>query len=452
VTDKSSRIQFAFDRSARRYDVDGRLHVVMSNISKAAVNPYYGREIPKCEELRLDPNKVYYLLRDPEELERAAPTFNNLPLLSKHVPVSALDDESHQPDFVVGSLGTDAEWRDPYLRNSLVVWAAGAIAGIESRDQQELSAAYRYDADMTPGTHEGLHFDGVMRNIRGNHVALVESGRAGSDVVVGDSQIEGLAMLTSRTALMLSGALAAAITPRLAQDAQIDFGRLVQGVNRKNYAKTTKDLPARVLRAVTPKLAADGSLDVDDVVGIIGALSGAVPAAEPDAMPAIDDDGGDVVGRICSMLEGKVDDETMAAIRAMGGTAADGYDAEGEHPEPDGDEPLPPKKEDKPAMDAALRKVRADAAADFRAVRDAEREVFPYVGEVVAMDSAADVYGFALETMNVDLAGVPKSAYRAVLKALPVPGSDRPRIAQDAAPAADFGARFPTAHALKRAI
>jgi len=445
-------IRFAFDRSARRYDVDGRLHVVASNISKAAVNPYHGREIPKCEELGLDPNKVYYLLRDPEELERAAGTFNNLPLLSKHVPVSALDEESHQPDFVVGSLGTDAEWRDPYLRNSLVVWAAGAIAGIESRDQQELSAAYRYDADMTPGNYKGLHFDGVMRNIRGNHVALVESGRAGSDVVVGDSQIEGLHMVTSRTALMLSGALAAAIMPRLAQDARIDFGKLVNGVTRKNYAKTTRDLPARVLRAVSPKLAQDGSLDVDDVVGIIGALNGAVPASEPDAMPAIDDDGGDMVGKICAMLEGKVDDETMAAIRAMGGTAADGYDADMDDADMDDDDDAMPPPKDKPAMDAAIRKVRADAAADFKALREAERDVFPYVGEVVAMDSAADVYGFALETLKVDLAGVPKSAYRAVLKALPVPGSERPRIAQDAAPAADFGARFPTAAALKRAI
>jgi hypothetical protein len=243
------------------------------------------------------------------------------------------------------------------------------------------------------------------------------------------------------------------ITPRLAQDAQIDFARLVQGVNRKNYAKATKDLPARVLRAVTPKLAQDGGMDIDDVVGIIGALNGAVPASEPDAMPAIDDDGGDVVGRIVAMLEGKVDDETLSAIRAMGGTAADADPEEDDAAgEPDGDEPPPFDKKDKPAMDAAIRKVRADAAADFKALREAEREVFPYVGEVVAMDSAADVYGFALEQMKVDLAGVPKSAFRAVLKALPVPGSDRPRIAQDAKPAADFGARFPTAAALKRAI
>ena len=153
----SAKVRFALDRSARFYDEDGRLHVRVSNISKAVVNPYYGSEIPDHEGLGLDPNRVYYLLRDAEELEKAAPTFNNLPLLSKHVPVTAQDEESHQPDLVVGSTGTDAVFVNPYLRNSLVVWAATAIAGIESDEIKELSSAYRYDADMTPGTGATRH-------------------------------------------------------------------------------------------------------------------------------------------------------------------------------------------------------------------------------------------------------------------------------------------------------
>jgi len=80
----------AFDRSsARAYDADGRLHVKMSNISKATVNPYYGHEIPDYERLGLDPDRVYNLLRHPEELEKGAPTFNNCPILAEHVPVCA---------------------------------------------------------------------------------------------------------------------------------------------------------------------------------------------------------------------------------------------------------------------------------------------------------------------------------------------------------------------------
>jgi hypothetical protein len=174
----------AFDR--RAYDADGRLHVAC-NISKAAINPYLGAEIPDYEKLRLDPRRTYMLLRPADELQRAANTFNNLPILKQHVPVSAQD---HQPNLVVGSTGTDANFVGPYLKNSIVVWAKGAIDAVNSGRQKELSAAYRYRADMRPGVHQGQRYDGVMRDIVGNHVALVSQGRAGSDVVVGDAAIQ----------------------------------------------------------------------------------------------------------------------------------------------------------------------------------------------------------------------------------------------------------------------
>lgn len=174
----------ALDRaSVRSYDADGRLHVAVANISKATVNPYVGREIPGWQELGLDPDRVYQLLRAPDELKKAAPTFNNLPLLSQHEPVSASD---HKPALVIGATGSDAEFNAPYLQNSLVIWAADGVASVEAETRRELSCAYRYRPDMTPGTFEGTAYDGVMRDIVGNHVALVKEGRAGADVVVGD--------------------------------------------------------------------------------------------------------------------------------------------------------------------------------------------------------------------------------------------------------------------------
>ena len=176
-----------FDRaSVRTYDTDGRLHVETTNISKSNICEYTGREIPDYQKLGLDANKTYKLFRDPIELAKAAGSFNNIPLLSRHVPVSA---EDHQPKIIVGSLGTDAAFDAPYLRNSLVVWAKDAIDDIESGEKVELSSAYRYRADMTPGNFEGKSYDGVMRDINGNHVALVKEGRAGPDVVVGDSAL-----------------------------------------------------------------------------------------------------------------------------------------------------------------------------------------------------------------------------------------------------------------------
>jgi hypothetical protein len=183
---------FAFDRAAasmRTYDIDGRLHVVQTNISKANVCDYNGSEIPDYHSLGLDPNRVYKLLRDPDELETAAATFNNIPILSCHLPVSADD---HQPDLVVGSTGTDAKFVAPYLVNSIVIWSQDAIDAIENEAQKELSCAYRHTADMTPGSYNGQRYDGIMRNIIGNHLAIVPEGRAGSDVVVADSRANGM--------------------------------------------------------------------------------------------------------------------------------------------------------------------------------------------------------------------------------------------------------------------
>jgi hypothetical protein len=165
------------------FDADGRLHLALVNISRACVNEYLGSEIPGFEALGLDPGKLYRLYRDPEELAKAAPTFNNLQVLSRHVPVDVAD---HQPNLVCGSTGTDAQFVAPFLQNSLVIWTAEAIEGIESGRRRELSSAYRYRPVMEPGTADGQRFDGRMTEIFGNHVALVSEGRCGPSVVVAD--------------------------------------------------------------------------------------------------------------------------------------------------------------------------------------------------------------------------------------------------------------------------
>jgi 8-oxo-dGTP pyrophosphatase MutT (NUDIX family) len=187
-------LTIALDRdSVREMDRDGRMKVEVTHLSKACVNPYIGKEIPGWQELGLDPSRIYKLLRDPEELRRAAPTFNGIQLLKEHKPVSARD---HQMYDIVGTTGSEAAFDEPYLDNSLFVWTQEGIDLIESERQQELSCGYHYKPDMTPGTYEGEAYDGVMRDIVGNHVALVKAGRAGPEVMVGDSAAEvGWSML-----------------------------------------------------------------------------------------------------------------------------------------------------------------------------------------------------------------------------------------------------------------
>lgn len=374
------RLSLAQDRSLRSYDQDGRLHVETSNISKATVNPYYGSEIPNYRQLGLDPKKVYYLLRDPEELEKAAPTFNNLPLLNKHIPVSA---DEPQKDVIVGTTGSDAKFEDGYLKCSLAVWDSEAIAGIESGEQMELSSAYRYVADMTPGEFNGMRYDGVMRDIVGNHVALVDVGRAGSDVVVSDAD-----PFCERTVMKL-----------------------------KAGAK------ARIQAAVQPLLAQDAELSPDELLQVIGSLTNEVQTAEDDGEELPSEDAEEV---------GTDEDETAEDedVESESEEVAADEDETNESEQP---KEQPAQAQDRAMMKIAMDKAIAKAVAAERkraqALAQAQRDVAHLVGDV-AMDSAEDVYKFALEQHGVDVAGVHPSAYRAMVGLI---GKSKGGIAMDSA-------------------
>lgn len=406
--------------SSRRTDEDGRLHVFPTNISKANVCPYRGSEIPASESLGLDPNKIYMLLRDPSELERAASTFNNIPLLTKHVPVSVDDPNPH---LVVGSTGTDAAFSDPYLINSLVVWDAGAIAGIEHNLQKELSCAYRYDADMVPGEYAGTKYDGVMRNIRGNHVALVESGRAGSDVVVGDEQlgifIMPLKKRQSIKAVAALGAITGFVAPRLAQDSKFDatsVRAILADTNAENWIKQKPRLATALHTGLSAlKLAKDASLEdihclldsLDNEPGMAGDME------EEDDEEKKKKEAEDAKRAMDEEEEKKKEEEKKAedARRAKDGEETAGMD--------------------KKAMDAAISDGIArgikEAEARFTARHEAEKFVRPLVGEISGMDSADEIYKYALDQGGVDLTGVHPSAYRAMTQMLISQKSAAPR-------------------------
>jgi hypothetical protein len=476
----------AMDRdSVRSTDEDGRLHVKVANISKANICPYRGEEIPDWERLGLKADQVYHLLRHPDELAKGAASFNNLPILSKHVPVTVDD---HQPDLVVGSTGTDAKFSHPFLGNSLVVWEGDAIRRIESGQQRELSSAYRYDADMTPGEYEGAAYDGVMRNIRGNHVALVEQGRAGADVVVGDAALpqdkefdmakKPPVPRLNRRALVLATAIGAAIRPKLAQDAKVDLRPLFAGI--KTAADWKAKRPALMValgKAVEGKLAQDAT--IEDVATMLDNLEGVVDKVEDDMQEGVDPnpvaetveeettDDADPMAKVLEFLRTKLSDDDVAAVEAMLQPEADPADpAEDADTDADKDgkdgkgKKAPPFAKDKTtmmtkgAMDAAIAaRVAASETkikAQAKALREAEIAVRPHIGDLnmdhLAMDSAEAVYRFAFKARGVDVSKVPPEGFPALLAALPKPNQRTAQpIAMDAAGISTFDQMFPSA-------
>ena len=175
--------KYSFNTS-REIDPNGFLRVEMSNITKAQIRPYLGREIPSYKDFNLDPNKIYNVLCPKEELEKAAKTFNNLPLTSEHIEV---DVDDVPKEKIVGSLGDHASFDGTYLKNNLIVYDKKDIDKIMSGKKKELSCGYRYTPVRESGEYEGQHYDFKMTDIIGNHVALVKQGRAGRDVMVADT-------------------------------------------------------------------------------------------------------------------------------------------------------------------------------------------------------------------------------------------------------------------------
>lgn len=484
VTDSA---RLAMDRaSVREVDRDGRLRVVRAHITKADVNPYLGREIPGYRDLGLEPDKVYMMLRPPEELERAAPTLNGVPLLRKHIPVSA--DDPKQAD-VVGAIGTGAVFEYPYLDNSLIVWVAKDIEGIESDEKRELSAGYHYRPEMTPGNFDGKHFDGVMRDIAFNHVALVEDGRAGPDVVVGDSRetLDMAAKKPTRLAAIALGYTARAIRPLLAMDAQVDLMPIFKDVTTKTF--NPKSITKQVADALKGKTIA---MDVDiahvnSMLDKLGSVAGKEPktadesVSEPQhkAMEAAAHGKSNLgipeeVGKEFEKADkGKTfDAEPLKAYLAEKGVAQDVIDGALEliHHEPkagdeveinvdpdDDEEKYPPAAADadkdddkenkemvtKHAMDsaigAAVKAATAAARKTEREIAGARDRVRPLVGALasdLAFDSADDVYRHALKMLGHPVADdVRGSALTTILDLIPAPGraQETRRIAMDSA-------------------
>ncbi len=450
----------AMDRdSVRSTDKYGRMRVRTANISKATINEYLGHEVPGWQALGLERDKLYRFLRDPEELAKAAPTFNNLPVLRRHVGVTALD---HKPWDVVGSTGSDATFDGEYLKNSLGIWAQDAIDGVESGAQQELSSSYGWRPEMTAGKFGGKAFDGIMRDIVGNHVALVETGRAGPDVLVGDSNEEIERMSNREIAKTLAavaarqvtiGALAAYFRPKLAMDAavgKVPYAKIFSGVRGDKFAQQRPEIQKRIVTEVTPFLAKDASLD--DVGKVLELLdkhevgagdvdvtdpqhNAMAAAAEPMAAVEKKPTAFDAEG-FSAFLKGKgmADDDVSTAMGMLPQPeiAGDEKDEDADKDKKDDDDKggkAPPfgkkandadpddkdkgkdKPMDKQAMDAAIgaavsgatKTARADALKDFQAIRQAEGKVRPYVGDVshIAFDSAEAVTRHALKILGV---------------------------------------------------
>ncbi len=145
---------------------DGRL-------TRVGVFPYRQTNGTVRRELRL-PQEVF----DAESLS----SFGLVPLTNNH-PSEMLDKYNTRKHQVGSVISPRAD--DEFVAASVLVTDAEAIDAIK-KGKRELSCGYNCDLEFkagvtqgVPGVADGLKYDAIQKNIRGNHVAIVSKGRAG---------------------------------------------------------------------------------------------------------------------------------------------------------------------------------------------------------------------------------------------------------------------------------
>lgn len=178
---------FAMDKdSVREVDTNGWQEIPRNPLSKVGVFTYSGRQVGDTA----NPDKPYRVYRPAEELSDpdCIDSFRLIPWIDNHVMLGSEEDGLMPAERkgVQGVIGEDVFFEGETLYGNLKVFSQ-SMAGLIEAGKRELSCGYRCVYDFTPGTFRGEAYDCVQRTIRGNHLALVHTGRMGPDVAVLDS-------------------------------------------------------------------------------------------------------------------------------------------------------------------------------------------------------------------------------------------------------------------------
>lgn len=179
----------AFAMDERIVDGNGWFEVKANPISRVGIFPYSGRQVGDME----NPDKIYMVLRPEEELSHpeCIESFKLIPWVNDHTLIGPVAQQmtdralAAEQKGVQGVIGEDVFYDKGTLFANIKAFSS-TLAALIAAGKKELSAGYRCIYDKTPGLWNGLPYDAVQRNIRGNHLALVKEGRMGPDVAVMD--------------------------------------------------------------------------------------------------------------------------------------------------------------------------------------------------------------------------------------------------------------------------
>jgi hypothetical protein len=156
-----------------------------ATLARTGIQLYRAREFG-LDASGMDPDRIVRLHRPHEEVfnPESMASFENKPvIMGPHQTVTA----DNWSKIAIGDVHGIHCNGSLLGAQQMVIRDKAAIDDIQN-GKKFLSNGYTFDLDLTPGTTgDGEAYDGVQRNIRGNHVAIVDSPRGGSACRIADS-------------------------------------------------------------------------------------------------------------------------------------------------------------------------------------------------------------------------------------------------------------------------
>lgn len=168
--------------SKREKDSNGFLIIKNNPIAKAGVFDYLLSEV--FSQVEKDKDKIVRVCREFSNLQANKDLFKGKPIKWEHYWVGKEGETQTADGAIFGEVRAD----EPYLKADLIIYNKDLIAKIEAGEVVELSPAYEADIEAGEGSYngEGYAFKQKLKEV--NHLAVVETGRSGSDLRIYDEK------------------------------------------------------------------------------------------------------------------------------------------------------------------------------------------------------------------------------------------------------------------------
>jgi uncharacterized protein len=135
-------------------------------------------------------------LRHPDDIwdAESITSMELIPITNGH-PSERLVTAENSKRLAVGYTGESIKKNGDFLLTNMVITDHEAVNAIKNQNRRELSLGYLVDLEETPGEYKGDEYDARQRNIRYNHLAIVDKARAGSEARIAldsDDRVEYL--------------------------------------------------------------------------------------------------------------------------------------------------------------------------------------------------------------------------------------------------------------------